>query len=122
MKLATIQSYVCPEVEEFMKQLKELSLVAYASEAAKEMGFSNNEEMVKAVQRSIRICENSGVPTEGNFKPVYKCSADGIEFDWKLSSLAYNLVCINGESINPKVAHKQIELLKYNPLHNNLNP
>lgn len=116
MRTALAKTYVCPEVEDFMKQLKELSLVAYASEAAKEMGFGSNNELVNAVKRSIQICENSGVPVEGNFKPVYKCSADGIEFDWKLSGLAYNLVCINGESVNPKVASKQIELLKYNKL------
>lgn len=117
MQLALTHNYVCPEVEDFMKQLKELNLVAYASEAAKEMGFCSADELTRAVKRSMQICENSGIPVEGNFKPIYKCSAEGIEFDWKLSGLAYNLVCINGESVNPKVASKQIELLK----HNNLN-
>ena len=118
MKPAVIHRYVSHEAEEFVKQLKELTLVAYASDAAKEMAFTGNDEMAKAVKRSIQICENSGMPIEGNFKPVYKCSAEGIEFDWKLSGLAYNLVCINGEGSNPNVARKQVELLKNNSLHN----
>lgn len=116
MKTALTRTYVCPEVEDFMKQLKELNLVTYASEAAKEMDFGSNDELVNAVKRSMWICENSGIPVEGNFKPIYKCSAEGIEFDWKLSGLAYTLVCINGNSISPKVASKQMELLKYNNL------
>lgn len=112
MELVTTKTYVTSIVEEFSKRLKELNLICYASEAAREMGFEDVAEFHEAVKRAMELCLHAGIPLEGNFRRVYKCSYDGIEYDWKLSVLAYRLVCLNGGSSNPNVARMQIELIK----------
>lgn len=112
MKLAINKSKVEPVIEAFMKEVRELNLIYYASEAAEKMGFEGNSEFLDAVERSMKLCLQIGIPLEGNFKRIYKCSSEGIVYDFKLSVLAYRMVCLNGGSSNSNVARMQIELLK----------
>ncbi len=111
-KTYATSTYVTSIIEEFEKQLKELNIIYYASEAAKKMEFDDVIEFHEAVRRAMELCLHAGIPLEGNFRRIYKCSCDGIEYDWKLSVLAYQLVCLNGGSSNPNVARMQVELLK----------
>ncbi|MDP3555981.1 MAG: damage-inducible protein D [Bacteroidota bacterium] len=118
MELTTSKIFTTSEMETFVKQIQEFNLICYASEAAKEMEFEDLSEFHEAVQRSMELCLTVGIPLEGNFKQVYKCSYDEIEYDWKLSVFAYRMVCLNGGSSNANVARMQIELLKnYNQHH-----
>lgn len=112
MELTTTHTYISPGAQEFLDKLKELNLVRYASEAAAEMGFTSDEELNDSIKRTIELCINAGIPVDGNFQRIYMCSDQGIAYDWKLSLLAYGLVCINGWPSNPRVAQMQIGLLK----------
>lgn len=98
-------------IEEFIRKLRELELIYYASEAADEMNFKDVVEFHEAVKRAMKLCVNVGLPLEGNFMQIYKSSTDGIIYDWKISPLAYHLVCLNGECYNPKVAKLQVDLI-----------
>lgn len=111
MELAT-RTYLSQSSKEFLEQLKDLNLVRYASEAAYEMEFGGMEEINATVKRAMELCIHAGIPIEGNFKLTYMCSNKGITYDWKLSVLAYQLVCLNGSSSNSNVARMQIDLLK----------
>ncbi|MEW6468777.1 MAG: damage-inducible protein D [Bacteroidota bacterium] len=99
-------------VGEFAEKLAHLSLVRYASEAAGEMGFGSVEELHHSVKRAMEICLSAGILLKGNFQRVYSCSDQGIVYDWKLSLLAYKLVCLCGYSCNPQVAALTIELVR----------
>jgi hypothetical protein len=112
MELAINKTYVATGMETFAKQIQEFNLICYASEAAKEMEFEDVLEFHEAVKRSMELCLQVGIPLNGNFKQIYKCAYDGVEPDWKLSALAYRMVCLNGGSSNANVARLQIELLK----------
>ena len=112
MEITVNKTYVTPGMETFAKQIQEFNLICYASEAAKEMEFEDVSEFHNAVKRSMELCLQAGIPLNGNFKQIYKCAFDGIEADWKLSVLAYRMVCLNGGSTNGNVARLQIELLK----------
>ena len=114
MELAISNSFVSPEMEDFVVQLKESNMICFASDAIKQMSFESDEELDDAIKSAIEICINSGIPTEENFKRIYMCSSNGILNDWKLSAFAYKLVCLNGDSSNRKVAHFQVELLENN--------
>ena len=98
-------------IEEFIKKIRELELIFYASEAANEMNFKNTTEFHEAVKRAMELCLNVGLPLEGNFMQIYKSSKEGLVYDWKISPLAYHLVCLNGECYNPKVARMQVDLV-----------
>ena len=112
MQITIIQNHTSPIVDEFAEKMVTLNLLYYASEAAGEMDFDSIEEMHEAVKRAMELCISDGISLKGNFQRVYKCSDDGIVYDWKLSVLAYKLVCISGKSSNPNVARLTIQLLK----------
>lgn len=112
MELAINKIQIEPVIETFKKQVQELNLTYYASEAAEKMEFEGTIEFHEAVERSMKLCLQAGITLEGNFKRIYKCSGDGIMYDFKLSVLAYRMVCLNGGSSNSKVARMQIDLLK----------
>lgn len=111
MELTETKTYITPVIEEFIESVLEQCLVYYASDAATRMEFQDGE-FQEAMKRAMELCSNAGIPIEENFKKVYKCSYDGISYDWKLSVLGYKLVCVNGGSSNPNVAMMQLQLLQ----------
>ena len=112
MNIIVNHSHVNPTVEEFIERIALLNLIFSASDAGVEMNFDSGGELEVAVKRSMETCIAAGIPVRGNFQRVYKCSGDGIFYDWKLSLLAYRLVCINGSSANRSVAVMMIRMLK----------
>jgi hypothetical protein len=112
MELSLIQTSTSPIVDEIMEQMMTLNLVEYASSAFSEMEFDSTEELFDAVKRAMDLCLSADLPIKGNFQQVYKCSSEGIIYDWKLSTLAYRLVCMNGKTSNPNVARLMITLIK----------
>ncbi len=114
MELIIRQTDTNPVIDYFLEQMKDLNLVCYASDVAKEMEYVNEIELEEAIQRSMELCQKANIPLDFNFKRIYKSSFDGLIYDWKLSFLAYKLVCINGGTYNPNVAQLQIQLIKTN--------
>ncbi len=112
MQLTIAQTRTSAATDEFAEKMRMLNLTAYASEAATEMEFDSLEELHGSVKRAMELCLSAGIPIKGNFQRVYKSSVDGIVYDWKLSVLAYRLVCLNGKSSNPTVARLAIKLIK----------
>ena len=112
MELTIIQTHTSPVVDEFAEKLAGLNLLYYASEAATEMEFDSLEELHESVKRAMELCMSTGISIKGNFQRVYKCFNDGVTYDWKLSLLAYRLVCISGKPWNPNVARLTVQLIK----------
>jgi hypothetical protein len=112
MQLTIIQTQSYPVLEEFAEKMEALNLEHYASEAATEMEFDSLEELHNAVKDSMELCLSAGISIKGNFQRVYKSFEDGLTYDWKLSPLAYKLVCLNGKPANPRVAWLMIKLIK----------
>lgn len=101
-------------LDELREKIMEMNMIHYASEAALEMKFENLDELNYAIKQAMNIFSSIGISLEENFKGFYRCSEDGIKFDYKLSPLAYELVCLNGYSTNPNVAMMQITILQNN--------
>ncbi|HEY4798961.1 MAG TPA: hypothetical protein VII99_07790 [Bacteroidia bacterium] len=118
MELTVIQTRTSPVIEEFIEKMASLNLQYYASSAASEMEFDSEEELHESVKRAMELCLTAGSPIKGNFQRIYKSSADGILYDWKLSELAYKLVCLSGKSDNPCVARMTIDLIRNEHLNN----
>ena len=112
MELILSKDYTSSSVSEFLLQLRELNLICYASDAAREMDFNGEDEFHEAVGRAMELCIHAGIPVEGNFRRVFTCAGSAVTYDWKLSVLAYQLVCINGFTSNPGVAKMQVDLIK----------
>ena len=114
MELVTASPQSIPIFELLLELERQQKLIYYASDAAIQMEFETEEEFLTSVNRSLEICIHAGFDPDDNFKKFYKCSADGISFDWKLSSLAYQLICLNGSCSNLMVAKMQIDLIHSN--------
>jgi hypothetical protein len=112
MDMVSIQIYQEQREDSFEELTRELSLVYYASDAAEKMQFSSQDEFQDAVKRAMEICLYAGLSVRMNFKQIYKCSPDGVTYDWRLSALGFQLVCLNGSSENPFTARMQINLLR----------
>lgn len=112
MQLISTYTRAFPIVNEFSERMEILNLRHYASEAASQMKFGSIDELQDSVKRAMDLCLSAGVPIKGNFQRVYKGFDSGLTNDWKLSLLAYHLVCLNGNSSNPNVAHLIIQLIK----------
>ena len=97
------------QVEE---EIRQKNLVRFASEAAALMNFRDIDELEDAVKRAYNIFTTLHLPVNENFKRVYVCSVNGISCDWKLSPLAFHIVCLNGDSCNANVAQFQLKLIK----------
>lgn len=119
METMLIREYQDSDVGDFVKRVKELGLTRYASEAVNEMKFEDITEFYEAVRRAMKLCVQAGFTMEENFIQIYKCSVDGIIYDWKISPLAYHLVCMNGKTSNPNVARLQIQLINKQFLNTN---
>jgi hypothetical protein len=110
--MVTIQIYQ-EQSEDMLSELtRELNLMYYASDVADKMQFQSVEEFHDAVKRAMEICLAAGLSVRRNFKQIYKCSPDGVTYDWKLSALGFQLVCLNGSPENPNTARMQINLLQ----------
>lgn len=112
MELTIIQTSTSLAIEEFAEKMATLNLLHYASEAAAEMEFDSMEELHESVKRAMELCLSSGISIKGNFQHVYKCFDNGLTYDWKLSQVAYKLVCLNGKTSNTNVARLTIQLIK----------
>jgi hypothetical protein len=110
--MGNIQLYITHQEDVLRDQIREHNLIYFASEAAAKMEFADIEEFQEAVKRAMELCLHAGIPLDMHFKRIYKCSFAGIIYDWKLSVLAFELVCLNGSAANPNVARMQIELVK----------
>ena len=118
MQLTLIQTRTSPVIEEFLEKMNSLNLLYYASYAADEMEFESEEELHESVKRAMKLCMSAGIPIKGNFQRIYKCSVGEIRYDWKLSELAYKLVCLSGSADNPCVARTTIKLIKQAHINN----
>jgi hypothetical protein len=110
--MTAIELYQTQGTNVLNELVRELNLVYYASEAAERMEFGDVDELHDAVKRAMEICTHAGLPLEANFKRIYKCSYHGITYDWKVSVLAFHLICLNGDPGNENTAHMQVDLLR----------
>jgi uncharacterized protein YqgV (UPF0045/DUF77 family) len=112
MHLAIIQRQNSSYADEFAENSSAKNLLYYASEAATEMEFDSLQELHAAVKTAMELCLAAGIPIKGNFLRIYKSFGGELTYDWKLSVLAYKLVCVKGSPTNPNVARLIIQLIK----------
>ena len=84
----------------------------YASEVIELVEIGKEEELQGAMLRAREACRVMGIPLENHFKKVYRDAEHEVVCDYKLSPLAFGLVCINANPTNRNIAQIQVELVK----------
>lgn len=64
------------------------------------------ENLLEALQKSIRVCHLAGINSKQHFKKVYIYDDDikAIQIDWKMSKRAVNLMATQIPTLNEKTA------------------
>ena len=97
-------------IDRFMDLYYSLQMCHLASELF-DKGFTP-PQLSRAIAKAIQIAENTGLPTERHFKPIYLSTGHSLYSDYKLSKLGLGLVLLNGDLEIPSVQNFQIQLLK----------
>lgn len=106
------------QVDRFEDLIQESLLSYYASDIIREFGFINISDFQEAIQKTSTILNKAKIPLTNHIRTIFRDQNHQIFLDWKLSSLAYHLVKINGGIENQNVVDYQIKmhsLLKDSP-------
>ena len=76
-----------------------------------DLSFDENPlpiDIINALQKSIQICQLSGIQSEHHFKKifVYDTETKSIRVDWKMSQNGYNLMIMQLPFLNEKIANR----------------
>ena len=100
-----------PAIQHFLESVDSLRYRYYASEWAHDMDIKSIGKIVRAIRKAKRICSTMGFSVREHFQPVYKSGRDGVEEDYKLTSFAIALLCVNSEVTNPQIAKMQMDMV-----------
>jgi hypothetical protein len=97
---------------EFIDAAIDSNMRHYASEIIELVEMGKEEELRGAMLRAQEACRVMGIPLENHFKKVYRDAEREVVCDYKLSPLAFGLVCINASPANKNIARIQVEMVK----------
>ncbi|WP_157716097.1 hypothetical protein [Roseivirga echinicomitans] len=112
-------SEISEPLQRFRDQMQEVELRYYASDILEKNGYNNLGEFEKVLDRVQTILITAHVAMENHIRITFRGEFSQIYRDYKLSSLAYHLVRMNGSPQNQQVALYQIET--YTVLNQSLN-
>jgi len=98
------------QVDRFEDLIQEAILSYYASDIFREFGFSSFSDFQDALQKTLTILNKAKIPVTNHIRIIFRDENHQIFQDWKLSSLAYHLVKINGAIDNQNVVDYQIKM------------
>ena len=96
---------------EFIDAVIDSDMRHYASEIIEMVEMGREQELLEAMQRAQTACQTMNIPIEQHFKKVYRESHQNVVCDYKLSPLAFGLICINANPANKNIARIQIEMI-----------
>ena len=97
---------------EFIDAAIDSNMRHYASEIIELIEMGKEEELHGAMLRAREACQVMGIPLENHFKKVYREADSSVICDYKLSPLAFGLICINASPANKNIARIQVEMVK----------
>ncbi len=97
---------------EFIDAVIDSNMRHYASEIIELVEMGNEKEIINAMIRAQDACRALDIPVEEHFKKVYRDDLQHrVICDYKLSPLAFGLICINANPKNKNIARIQVELI-----------
>ena len=97
---------------EFIDAAIDSNMRHYASEMIELVDIGKEDELQGAMLRAQEACKVMGIPLENHFKKVYRDAEHEVVCDYKLSPLAFGLVCVNASPANKNIARIQVEMVK----------
>lgn len=96
------------EIETFLKNVKEMKCIYYASDLLS----IDSVDLEKVIVHTEQILTTLDISTDDHIRPVFRGSEQSLYKDWKLSKLACMYLLFNGDPTNlASLAHQQTELI-----------
>lgn len=101
-------------INQFAEAVLNNQLPYYAG-MLEDAGFSLQQDVHQAMERTMKIFSVNGIPIEAHMKAIYVYSParQSVVKDWKLSKMAYLLLLLNGNPDHPLVSRMQMELVSH---------
>lgn len=111
MTPTVLNKYNFNSIDEFREAIIFQKCPYYASDSL-DYDMEGIPSMEDTVQHSLQIFSTLDIPITEHFYPIYRCGADSVYKDWKLSPLARVYMFVEGDPENLKdLARKQSELI-----------
>jgi len=90
----------------------ENSMYTYSLLKLKFMDDISPDQILEAVQKSIKVCGMAGINSFQHFKKVYVCDSETrcVQIDWRMTKKGLNLMVMQTPSLNEPIARWLWEL------------
>ncbi len=99
-------------IAEFIDFLILHKLTLYASDIFELLQMENEEQFTRALDRTIQVLNAAGIPAGEHIMPVFTDFHRHTIIDYKMSPLAFGLMCMHMEPVNARAARWQVEWIK----------
>ena len=97
---------------DYLNHLRDFEEAIYTSKlhySLRHLMFSENistENIIEALQKSLRICQLAGIESKQHFKKIYVYDLENqtLQIDWRMSQKGFNLMIMQFPSLNQKNA------------------
>ena len=99
-------------IQNLLGAIIDSELKYYINDLLEDLGYKDIKEATEPLNRAMKVCKTLNIPITEHFKPVFRCKDCRIFKDWKISSMAYYLISINGDPSNIGAALAQIKIVQ----------
>ena len=98
-------------IRDFIRHLVDNRLNLYASEVFDILDFRTESQFEQTLEKVLDVLHKAGIPAEHHIRPVFAGYRSQAVIDYKMSPLAFGLMCMHAEPVTEHIARLQVEWL-----------
>jgi len=99
-------------IADFIEQLVRHELSVYASDVYEILQWNSEDQFSRTLEKVLDVLHKAGVPAEHHIQPVFAGFYNQTVIDYKMSPLAFALMCVHAEPVTETSARLQIHWLE----------
>ncbi len=99
-------------VAEFLDRLIDSRMHLYASDVFDMLGMETEEQFTRALERTLNVLRQAGEVPEHHIRPVFAGFHSQTVLDYRMSPLAFGLMCMHAEPVNEQIARWRIRWIR----------
>ena len=93
-----------PFIARFLDALIDSRMQVYASDVFDLLGLETEEQFSDALEKTLDVLHKAGHLPEHHIRPVFAGYHDRTVLDYRMSPLAFGLMCMHAEPVNDRIA------------------
>ncbi len=99
-------------VADFLEMLADSRMHLYASDVFGLLGLETEEQFARALERTLNVLQQAGEVPEHHIRPVFADFHSRTVMDYRMSPLAFGLMCMHAEPVNEQIARWRIRWIR----------